>query len=47
MTTCAWLENRVCVIKTVLDQEEIIYCEYACRMSECPRYKAYTHDTYI
>lgn len=41
MDICAWLEedSGVCAIKTILDRDEIIYCEYcgddAC---ECEKY---------
>lgn len=44
MTTCAWLEEQVCLIKTLLDQEEFVYCEYRSCMCDCPRYKAYVRE---
>lgn len=44
MTTCAWLDScRVCAIKTVMDQDEFVYCEFdPDDMSECPKYREYT-----
>lgn len=46
MSTCAWLEDHnICLIETVLDQDEYIYCEYVDGdMTECSRYKEYNED---
>lgn len=47
MLTCAWLEEfGVCLIETLADGDEYVYCEYVDQdtLSECPKYKEFKEE---
>ena len=47
MATCAWLEEfNVCLIKTLADGEEYVYCECLEKddMNDCSYYKEFKEE---
>lgn len=44
--SCAWLDEcGVCALKTIIDQDEFIYCEFIrSDMSDCSNFTKYGSD---